>query len=88
MHVGNANLWRFFCGGMLLMSYTQRTKFSSSKLVSELHKKSHNKSKWKKITTGIPVQHAKKHDICFIVFNMHCLKIFCPKSIRDAHIFI
>jgi hypothetical protein len=41
MQLGNANLWRFFCGCMFCMLFTQWTTFSFSKLVSELHKKSH-----------------------------------------------
>jgi hypothetical protein len=41
MHLGNANLWRFFCGRMFCMLFTQWPTFSSSKLVSELHKKSY-----------------------------------------------
>jgi len=41
MHLGNANLWRFFCARMFCMLSAQWPIFSPSKLVSELHKKSH-----------------------------------------------
>jgi len=46
MHLGNDNLWKFFCERMFCMLSTQWPIFSSSKLVSELHQKSHVTLGW------------------------------------------